>query len=331
MGGSGGVVGAGSGAAVDPSLPRVTKAEPEGVHVALHVPVVVRFDRAPAQEGVTLAIEPPVKGKVVWRDPVTLVFEPETWAPGKAHHIKIEGRGVQPLRFRFVSLAPPPARIEPGKGERVTLTFDDGAKNPAQVTALLDLLAKEKVEAIFFPTGYWAETHPKLVERMVRDGHRVCNHTYSHPDLRSAGLSDDAVRREIARGAGAGTCGLFRPPMRATDARVERIVAEMGYTLYLWDVDSRDWEGLPAEDMTNRVLARVRPGSVVLFHMHGAAMLESVAAVIPRLRKAGYVFRDPPSSADAGAPDADAATSADAEASAAVPAQPGSAPSTSRP
>ncbi len=263
------------------------------MHVALDAPLVLEFDRPPPKEGVTLTIDPPAEGKRAWRDPQTLVFEPVKWAPGKAIHVRIGGAGVERTEHKFVSLAPPPARIEPGGGQRLTLTFDDGAQNAAQVTALLDLLRKEKVQAIFFPTGYWAETHPKLVERMGQDGHQVCNHTYSHPDLRQPRLSDDAIRKEISKGAGAGKCKLFRPPMRATDERVERIVAEMGYTLYLWDVDSRDWEGLPADDMVNRVLARVKPGSVVLFHMHGAAMLQAVTTLIPRLRKAGYVLRDP--------------------------------------
>lgn len=278
----------------DGALARVTTSEPSGVHVALDAKLVVQFDGPPPQDGLTLTIDPPAEGKRTWQDAQTLVFEPVRWAPGKAIHVKLQGPGLEPAALKFVTLAPPPARVEPGKGERLTLTFDDGAKNPAQVTALLDLLQKEKVQAIFFPTGYWADTHPKLVERMWRDRHRVCNHTYSHPDLRQARLSDDAIRKEISKGAGAGKCQLFRPPMRATDARVERIVAEMGYTMYLWDVDSRDWEGLPAEDLVNRVLARVKPGSVVLFHMHGAAMLQAVTALIPRLRKAGYVLRDEP-------------------------------------
>ena len=282
----------GAGPGVEGTLARVAKSEPSGVHVALDARLVVQFDRPPPQDRLTITIEPPAQGKRAWQDPQTLVFEPERWAPGKAIHVKLQGAGVETTALKFVTLAPPPARVEPGRGERLTLTFDDGAKDPAQVTALLDLLQKEKVQAIFFPTGYWADTHPRLVERMWRDGHRVCNHTYSHPDLRQPRLSDDAIRKEISKGAGAGKCQLFRPPMRATDARVERIVAEMGYTMYLWDVDSRDWEGLPAEDMVHRVLARVKPGSVVLFHMHGAAMLQAVTALIPRLRKAGYALRD---------------------------------------
>ncbi|MEZ4307771.1 MAG: polysaccharide deacetylase family protein [Polyangiaceae bacterium] len=279
----------------------MTSAEPTGVHVPLDAKVIVRFDRDVAPEGVTLTIDPPVPGKVSWTDARTFVFAPARWHDGKMHHLRIEGPGIAPHPFEWVSMSPPPDRVEPGGGKRITLTFDDGATRPALVATLLDLLKKEQIEAIFFPTGQWAEAHPRLIERMSAEGHRVCNHTYSHPNLKLPSLSDDAVRSEIRRGAGAGSCELFRPPMRAVDARVERIVAELGYTLYLWDVDRRDWEGLPAEDIVNRVLRRAQPGAVVLFHMHAEETLKALPPLVARLRKAGYTFRDP---ADAGAPDA---------------------------
>jgi peptidoglycan/xylan/chitin deacetylase (PgdA/CDA1 family) len=281
---------------------RSTSTEPAGVHVALDARLVVRFDRPVAPEGVTVAIEPPIDGKRSWPDPQTLVFSPPAWHDGKRHHILVEGPGIEPISFQFTTLSPPPGRIEPGGGGKITLTFDDGASQAAHVTRLLDLLEKEEIDAIFFPTGYWAESHPRLIHRMAQDGHRVCNHTYSHQNLRLPNLTDDDIRREIARGAGAGTCPLFRPPMRAYDARVERIVAEMGYTMYLWDVDSRDWEDLPAEDMVNRILKRARPGSVVLFHMHSAETLKALPLLIPRLRKAGYVFDDPEDAGAGGGP-----------------------------
>lgn len=290
--------GAGSGGAAG-SLARATGTEPSGVHVPLDASVVVHFDRPVAPDGVKLSVEPPAEGRASWPDARTFVFKPVAWHEAIRHHVKLEGPGIEPVAFEFSSLAPPPERIEPGGGARVTLTFDDGATRPAQVSELLDVLRKEGVSAIFFPIGRWAQAHPRLIERMVREGHRVCNHTWSHQNLRLPNLTEDAIRREIARGAGAGTCDLFRPPMRAYDPRVERIVADMGYTMYLWDVDSRDWEDLPAEDMVNRVLKRVRPGSVILFHMHAAETLKALPVVIARLRKAGYALAAPE---DAGAP-----------------------------
>lgn len=272
---------------------RVVETAPSGVRVALDAPVVVRFDRAGPAE-VKLVLDPPAEGQIAWPAPDTLTFSPARWAEGKTYHARVEAPSLAaPAAFEFRSLVPPPEHIEPGRGERLTLTFDDGADRPAQVVALLDLLQKEDVQAIFFPIGRWAENNPKLIERMVADGHRVCNHTYSHQNLRLPQLTDGEIRAEIARGAGAGTCPLLRPPLKAFDPRSEKIIASMGYTLYLWDIDSRDWEGAPAEDIVNLVLAKAHPGAVVLFHMHAEATLAALPLLLPRLKKAGYRLREP--------------------------------------
>jgi peptidoglycan/xylan/chitin deacetylase (PgdA/CDA1 family) len=103
-------------------------------------------------------------------------------------------------------------------------------------------------------------------------GHRVCNHTYSHADLTK--LADAAVRREIAGGVSAG-CNLFRPPYGALDGsgRIVRTANALGYQVQLWDVDTRDWAGTPADAMVTMVRAR---GGVVLMHMHGAHTVQAI-------------------------------------------------------
>jgi hypothetical protein len=74
------------------------------------------------------------------------------------------------------------------------------------------------------------------------------------------------------------------------DARVERIAASLGYEIYLWDVDSRDWEGVPAEDVMNTVLTAARPDAVALFHIHSRVSFGLLPALAQRLRDAGYVL-----------------------------------------
>ena len=282
----------------DSATAHVVETGPSGVRIALDAPISVRFDRAPPA-GLTITTEPPAEGKLAFPTPTTATFTPARWADGKPYKVRVQGPGVQTATFEFRTLFPPPERVEPGLGQRITLTFDDGADRPAQVTALLDYLEKEQIQALFFPIGRWAEAHPKLVERMIHDGHRVCNHTYSHQNLRVPQLSEEEIRTEITRGASDGKCRLFRPPLKAFDPRVERVVASLGLTLYLWDVDSRDWEGATTEDIVNLVLAKAHPGAVVLFHMHSQASLDALPQIVPRLRRAGYVLRDPE---DAGAP-----------------------------
>ena len=66
-----------------------------------------------------------------------------------------------------------------GAGQLV-LTFDDGPQ-PGPTKKLLDLLDKHQLKATFFVVGVWvrADTY-HLIQRMVKSGHEIGNHTYGH-------------------------------------------------------------------------------------------------------------------------------------------------------
>ena len=68
-------------------------------------------------------------------------------------------------------------------GEKVIyLTFDAGYENGCTVK-ILDILQKHQVPAAFFLVGNYIETNPDLVQRMIREGHIVGNHTMHHYDM----------------------------------------------------------------------------------------------------------------------------------------------------
>ena len=160
--------------------------------------------------------------------------------------------------------APYPS-IQAGHSDQLMLTFDD-CGSPGQMEAIVNALAAVKRQGVFFITGQCRDRYPWLVDTLKAGGHLVCNHTYSHPDLRR--LSDAAVRWEIGAGVFAG-CGYFRPPYGSWDGprgRIARIAAEFGLAPLLWDVDSRDWAGAAADRIATTALNR---GGVVLMHLHG--------------------------------------------------------------
>jgi peptidoglycan/xylan/chitin deacetylase (PgdA/CDA1 family) len=67
------------------------------------------------------------------------------------------------------------------RGE-VVLTFDDGPQ-PVATEKLLDLLDQYHYRATFFLVGLWVRPDTfQLVQRMVRSGHEVATHTYSHDE-----------------------------------------------------------------------------------------------------------------------------------------------------
>ncbi|WP_328455887.1 polysaccharide deacetylase family protein [Amycolatopsis sp. NBC_00438] len=162
----------------------------------------------------------------------------------------------------------------------VALTFDDGP-HPETTPALLAALGD--APATFFLQGSHAAAHPDLVRAIAAAGHPIGNHSWSHPRLPA--LPPAARELEVARTQDllAGITGtrpaLFRPPYGDTDAAVAATLAGHGLTEVLWTVDTRDWAGAAADEITAAASA-VQPGGIILMHDGGYA---STVAAVPRI------------------------------------------------
>ena len=58
----------------------------------------------------------------------------------------------------------------------------------------------------------------------------------------------------------------------------------------VWDSDSLDWKEIPANEITQRVVSRVCPGSIVLFHNAAIHTPEALPGIIECLLQEGYTF-----------------------------------------
>jgi peptidoglycan/xylan/chitin deacetylase (PgdA/CDA1 family) len=179
-------------------------------------------------------------------------------------------------------------------GRALALTYDDGP-SPEVTPSLLSCLDEHGARATFFVLGREAERHPELVARIAAEGHELGNHAYSH--TRGEKLGDDDVLAEIRRtgelveAAAGSTPVLFRPPFGVDRLRATRLARRLGLRTVLWSVDSGDWRGLSAAEVADRVIARVRPGAVVLLHDGGRSApvsLEATRVFLPELRARGF-------------------------------------------
>ena len=83
---------------------------------------------------------------------------------------------------------------------------------------------------------------------------------------------------------------LFRCPYGEYDDHVINAVRSLGIEPIQWDVDSLDWKDLPAGEITQRVVSRVQPGSIVLFHNAALHTPEALPAILETLLQEGYTF-----------------------------------------
>lgn len=165
---------------------------------------------------------------------------------------------------------------------RIVLTFDDSGTRP-QVEELLRTLAELEVRAVFFVQTDWATAQPELIAEIKAAGHMVGDHTYSHPNLLK--LSDDQIRDEIGRGI---TSRWLRPPQGRYNERIRRIASEKGSVIKYWSIDSDDWKGTSASEMTNKILRELHPGAVILFHIHGAHTVSALGPIVQGIRDRGF-------------------------------------------
>ncbi len=194
----------------------------------------------------------------------------------------------------------------PGK---VALTFDDGP-SPEWTPKILDILKEKGVHATFFIIGENGAANPKLVQRILAEGHDLGNHTFTHPNLGEtpdsvAGVELNATQRLIEALTGRST-RLFRPPYfgdaeptSAQEIAPMEVAEKLGYLTVGLKVDPDDWQQPTPEQILERVVAQTtdpdpeKRGQIVLLHDAGGDRSRTVAAlpaVIDAVRAKGMEF-----------------------------------------
>jgi peptidoglycan/xylan/chitin deacetylase (PgdA/CDA1 family) len=193
----------------------------------------------------------------------------------------------------------------------VALTFDDGP-DPRFTPGILDSLDQYGVKATFFEIGRNMVKHPDIVKEVLRRGHVIGNHTYTHPHNieadTQAQISSELERCEkvIEKMTGR-RAHLFRPPRGLVDGTVFTVAEEQGYKTILWTVCADHHDAPTPEDMAARVLKHIRPGAIILAHDgQFCTRWKDVAAtplIIQELKKRGYRFVTVPELLEIGAKD----------------------------
>ena len=194
----------------------------------------------------------------------------------------------------------------PGK---IALTFDDGP-SPDWTPKILDILKEKGVHATFFIIGENGAAHPRLVQRILAEGHDLGNHTFTHPNLGEtpdsvAGVELNATQRLIEALTGRST-RLFRPPYfgdaeptSAQEIAPMEVAEKLGYLTVGLKIDPDDWQKPTADQIVERVLAQAtdpdpeKRGQIVLLHDAGGDRSATVAALpklIDTLRAKGMEF-----------------------------------------
>jgi len=170
------------------------------------------------------------------------------------------------------------------------LTFDDGPI-PEVTPWVLDTLAAYQAQATFFCVGHNVEKHPTVFQRLLKEGHSVGNHTFSHQN----GWETENVPyfNNIRRCAQIVKSPLFRPPYgRITPSQRQFLLRH--YQIVMWDVLSGDFDqSLSPEQCLKNVIDAAGRGSIIVLHDSLKAeprLRYALPRILEHFSKRGYRF-----------------------------------------
>ena len=175
----------------------------------------------------------------------------------------------------------------------VAISFDAAWGNEDTKT-LIDILEKYGVKTTFFVVGDWVKKYPDSVKQLAAAGHEVMNHSSSHAHFSKLSemeiVSDIEACNELIMAQTGVKPTLFRCPYGEYDDHVIEAVKSMGMTAIQWSVDSLDWKDLSAREIQSRVLKKIQPGSIVLFHNAAKHTPEALPGILGALQNDGYTI-----------------------------------------
>ena len=156
------------------------------------------------------------------------------------------------------------------KKNLVAITFDDGP-HPEFTPKVLELLKTYNAKATFFCVGKHIEAYPDVFNEIVKQGHTVGNHTYSHANnfgfLKTQKVVEELLKTNtIAKKHIGFTMKLYRPAFGVTNPRIKNAIKVTRLQSIGWSIRSLDTTFRTPEKIFNRTTKNLTKGDVILLH-----------------------------------------------------------------
>ena len=170
--------------------------------------------------------------------------------------ISFNGVSSAQVFFGYNAKLVPVYSVETEK-KQVAISFD-AAWGADKTQGIMDILEEYDAGGTFFLVGFWVDKYGDLVKEIDERGFEIGTHSNTHPDMTK--LSADAMEKELT------TCvdmienitgknvELFRPPYGAYNDTLIKTSEKLGLIPIQWSVDSLDWKGISAQEITTRII-----------------------------------------------------------------------------
>lgn len=204
--------------------------------------------------------------------------------------ISFEGGACAQVWFGSSSRLVPIYRVDTEE-KQVAISFD-AAWGADKTQEIIDILADYEVTATFFLVGFWVDKYPDMVKAIDEAGLEIGTHSNTHPDM--AKLDKDTIVSELEtsifkiKDITGKEVKVFRPPYGSYNNTLLNVCSELGLKAIQWDVDSLDWKGLSASEVTDRVMQKAKNGSIILMHNNADNVCDSLKLTLDWLVMKGY-------------------------------------------
>lgn len=143
--------------------------------------------------------------------------------------------------------------------------------------------------------GDWLVKFPDAVKKLHAAGHEIANHSDTHAHLNSLSTEKLITEMEECDKKILDLTGvknvLFRAPYGEYNDNVIITCYQSGRYPIQWNIDSLDWKNLTSKEMINRIVPRLKNGSIILLHNGTENTAGALPSILEAIKQEGYSFK----------------------------------------
>jgi len=179
----------------------------------------------------------------------------------------------------------------------IALTFDDGPM-PVYTEKVLEKLKPFGIKATFFLIGEEIEKNLDLAKTIVKCGHQIGNHSYSHKKMvfvSSKFVKDEIDKtNQLIRETGYKGETIFRPPYGKKLITLPLYLSKKSIPTIMWDIEPEKFvDTKDPKNIVDYAVKNTKPGSIILLHpmfLSRRTTIESIPFIIEKLLEEGFKF-----------------------------------------
>jgi peptidoglycan/xylan/chitin deacetylase (PgdA/CDA1 family) len=181
---------------------------------------------------------------------------------------------------------------------KILLTFDDGP-NPGITEAILSVLNRHNIKAIFFCVGQNVDRYYSLTKEIIHAGHTIGNHSINHNKLTKLSYSESLVElnslNETIMEKFDYNVKYFRPPYGRINFETNKLMKSTGMKCVMWSLLTYDYKK-ELKKVKFSIDKYLQNNSLIVLHDNiktKEIIIDSIEYIVKKADQNGFEFGEP--------------------------------------